>query len=222
MEPITLEIRGLAYRYSSPAGYIEAVKKADFIFTPGKTYAIMGRSGSGKTTLLSLIAGLDLPWKGEILFCGKSLTEMDRHKYRRENVGMIFQSYNLLPQLTALENVILSLELSGFSGDKKSKAMELLESVGLSAIHAAKRSTKLSGGEQQRVAIARAIASNPPVLLADEPTGNLDSENSQHIIDLINQLAHKNNTICIIITHSSEVAEQCDVILTMKDGILTV
>ncbi|PWL53740.1 MAG: ABC transporter, partial [Clostridiales bacterium] len=154
MEKTVLEIRGLGYRYPSPAGYVEAVKEANYRFTPGKSYAIMGRSGSGKTTLMSVMAGLDVPWKGEVLFNGASVAELDRHKYRRDNIGMIFQSFYLLPQLTARENVELSLELCGYAGDKKKRANELLAEVGLSEALGAKRSTKLSGGEQQRVAIA--------------------------------------------------------------------
>ena len=112
-------IRDRGYRYPSPAGYVEAVKEANYRFTPGKSYAIMGRSGSGKTTLMSVMAGLDVPWKGEVLFNGASVAELDRHKYRRDNIGMIFQSFYLLPQLTARENVELSLELCGYAGDKK-------------------------------------------------------------------------------------------------------
>ena len=215
-----LEIRGLGYRYPSPAGYVEAVKEANYRFTPGKSYAIMGRSGSGKTTLMSVMAGLDVPWKGEVLFNGASVAELDRHKYRRDNIGMIFQSFYLLPQLTARENVELSLELCGYAGDKKKRANELLAEVGLSEALGAKRSTKLSGGEQQRVAIARALAPSPAVILADEPTGNLDNENSRNIIDIINRLAHEQQRICIIITHSSEIGRSCDVMLTMRDGFL--
>ena len=214
-----LEIRGLGYRYPSPAGYVEAVKEANYRFTPGKSYAIMGRSGSGKTTLMSVMAGLDVPWKGEVLFNGASVAELDRHKYRRDNIGMIFQSFYLLPQLTARENVELSLELCGYAGDKKKRANELLAEVGLSEALGAKRSTKLSGGEQQRVAIARALLLNPPLILADEPTGNLDEENRELVLGLLREENRRGRTV-IVITHDEYVAAQANTIYTVKDGVL--
>ncbi len=202
-----LEIRGLGYRYPSPAGYVEAVKEANYRFTPGKSYAIMGRSGSGKTTLMSVMAGLDVPWKGEVLFNGASVAELDRHKYRRDNIGMIFQSFYLLPQLTARENVELSLELCGYAGDKKKRANELLAEVGLSEALGAKRSTKLSGGEQQRVAIARALVNNPSMIIADEPTGNLDPARSFEIMLLLEQINALGTTV-LVVTHEKGLVDR--------------
>ena len=182
--------------------------------------AIVGRSGSGKSTLISLLAGLDEPKTGEIYINGEALSQMDRDKFRRENVGMIFQSYYLLPQLTARENVELSLELAKKTENKKKLANELLEQVGLTEFHGKKRAVQLSGGEQQRVAIARAIAPNPPIILADEPTGNLDNANSENIVKILKELAHEDNKCVIVITHASEVAAEADVVYKMNDGYL--
>ena len=183
-------------------------------------YAIVGRSGSGKSTLISLLAGLDEPKTGEIYINGEPLSQMDRDKFRRENVGMIFQSYYLLPQLTARENVELSLELAKKTENKKKLANELLEQVGLTEFHGKKRAVQLSGGEQQRVAIARAIAPNPPIILADEPTGNLDNANSDNIVKILKELAHEDNKCVIVITHAAEVAAEADVVYKMNDGYL--
>lgn len=215
-----LKTENVAYDYATKAGVVHAVKNASAEFDEGKIYAITGRSGSGKSTLMSLMAGLDKPKTGRIIFCGTDISKLDRYKYRRENIGMIFQSYYLLPQLTARENIELSLDISGFSGNKRKRAEELLVRVGLTLFHGKKRSSELSGGEQQRVAIARAIAPNPPVILADEPTGNLDNENSANIISILRDMAHKDGKCVIVITHSEEIARLCDVNLKMRDGCL--
>ena len=215
-----LEVENLAYDYVTKAGLVHAVKEATAEFEEGKMYAIVGRSGSGKSTLISLLAGLDEPKTGEIFINGEPLSQMDRDKFRRENVGMIFQSYYLLPQLTARENVELSLELAKKTENKKKLANELLEQVGLTEFHGKKRAVQLSGGEQQRVAIARAIAPNPPIILADEPTGNLDNANSDNIVKILKELAHEDNKCVIVITHASEVAAEADVVYKMNDGYL--
>ena len=215
-----LKVENLSYDYVTKAGLVHAVKEATAEFEEGKMYAIVGRSGSGKSTLISLLAGLDEPKTGEIYINGEPLSEMDRDKFRRENVGMIFQSYYLLPQLTARENVELSLELAKKTENKKKLANELLEQVGLTEFHGKKRAVQLSGGEQQRVAIARAIAPNPPIILADEPTGNLDNANSDNIVKILKELAHENNKCVIVITHASEVAAEADVVYKMNDGYL--
>ncbi len=182
-----IELKNVIYDYSSRAGVVHALRGVSVKFETGLLYAITGRSGSGKTTLLSIIAGLDVPKSGSVLFRGCDVSTFDRDKYRRENIGMIFQSYYLLPQLTAAENIKLSTEIN------KKKAPDikaLLELVGLTEFHGRKRVTQLSGGEQQRVAIARAIASDADIILADEPTGNLDNENSKNIIGRLKKLAH--------------------------------
>ena len=174
-------------------------------FEEGKIYAVVGRSGAGKTTLLSIL-------EGTVYYRDKDVSKLDRYEYRSKYVGIIFQSFNLLAHLTAQENVMLSMDVSGVHyTDKKEKAMELLHKVGLSEDEAKRRILKLSGGQQQRVAIARALSYEPEIILADEPTGNLDQETENEIMDIFQQLAQEGKCI-IIVTHSKEVAEQADVI----------
>jgi len=216
-----LQLKDVSYDYNTKAGVVHALKNVTASFDEGKLYAIVGRSGSGKSTMMSLCAGLDMPKTGDVLYRSQSLRELDCYQYRRENACMIFQSFYLLPQLTAAENVELSLELIKYKGDKKKRAIELLEMVGLTPFHGKKRSFQLSGGEQQRVAIARAIAPNPSIVLADEPTGSLDNENSMNIISLLKQMAHEDNKCVMVITHASEIAAETDVIYYMNDGTLT-
>ncbi len=215
-----LKIKNVSYDYITKAGAVHALKAATADFEKGVVYAIVGRSGSGKSTLMSLMAGLDVPKNGEIIYETQNLAEMDRDRFRREHIGMIFQSYYLLPQLTALENVELSLELAKYKGDHRKRAEEMLEMVGIKKEQFKKRSNQFSGGEQQRIAIARAIAHDPEIILADEPTGNLDNENSSNIVKILLSLAHEYNKCVIVITHASEVAEKADNILKMNDGIL--
>lgn len=217
-----LEITNLSYDYITKAGRVHAVKEATASFDTGVVYAIVGRSGSGKSTLMSLMAGLDVPKEGKILYEGVELASIDRDRYRREHVGMIFQSYYLLPQLTAVENVKLALELSKYAGNRRERAMEMLSLVGITKEQFRKRSPEFSGGEQQRIAVARAIAADPSVILADEPTGNLDNENSLNIVGILGDLAHRFGKCVIIITHASEVAERADMTLHMNDGYLSV
>lgn len=217
-----LEITNLSYDYITKAGRVHAVKEATASFDTGVVYAIVGRSGSGKSTLMSLMAGLDVPKEGKILYEGVDLASIDRDRYRREHVGMIFQSYYLLPQLTAVENVELALELSKYAGNRRERAMEMLSLVGIAKEQFRKRSPEFSGGEQQRIAVARAIAADPSVILADEPTGNLDNENSLNIVGILGDLAHRFGKCVIIITHASEVAERADMTLHMNDGYLSV
>lgn len=217
-----LELKHLSYDYITKAGKVHALKNATASFETGKVYAIVGRSGSGKSTLMSLMAGFDVPKDGDILYHGESLRDIDRDKFRREHIGMIFQSYYLLHQLTAVENVELSLELAKYKGDKRKRAEEMLTLVGIKKEQFKKRSTQFSGGEQQRIAVARAIATNPEIILADEPTGNLDNENSMNVVSILVDLAHKYNKCVIIITHAAEVAERADVVFKMDDGILII
>lgn len=215
-----LQLKNLSYDYITKAGKVHALKEATATFESGIVYAIVGRSGSGKSTLMSLMAGLDVPKAGEIFYRGESLHSLDRDKFRREHIGMIFQSYYLLPQLTAVENVELSLELAKYRGDKRKRAEEMLTLVGIKKEQFKKRSTQFSGGEQQRIAVARAIATEPEIILADEPTGNLDNENSMNVVNILVDLAHKYGKCVIIITHAAEVAEKADVVFKMDDGIL--
>ena len=212
-----IELSNVTYDYTSKAGKVHALRGVSVKFEPGKMYAITGRSGSGKTTLLSLIAGLDSPLNGTITVNGTDISSVDRDKYRRENIGMVFQAYYLLPQLTVAENIMLSSEITK---QAKPDVGMLLEIVGLSAFHGKKRANQLSGGEQQRVAIARAIATEPPIILADEPTGNLDNENSKNIISLLKSMAHERQKCVIVVTHSEEIAAEADVRYVMSDGSL--
>ena len=174
-------------------------------------YAIKGKSGSGKTTLLSLISGLETNYEGTILYNGNDLKKTDLDKYRNTDIGIVFQSYNLLPHLTACENVILSMDISHVKVDnKREKALELLKSVGIDEIEADRKVLRLSGGEQQRVAIARSLSYEPKMIIADEPTGNLDKETENEIISILKNLANKEKKCVIIVTHSDNVAKSAN------------
>lgn len=199
--------------FSYDGGKTKVLKNINYEFEKGKFYAITGRSGTGKTTLLSLMSGLDTPSSGRIMYEDNDISKIDEDEYRSKKVGVVFQSFNLLPHLTALENVELSMNISGLKLDNKRKvAINLLEQVGLDLQKANRRILKLSGGEQQRVAIARAIAYNPEVVLADEPTGNLDHKTEKQIIDVLLNLAHEKNKCVIVVTHSKDVAENADIV----------
>ncbi len=215
-----LKLENVSYDYITKAGSVHALKEASATLEKGVVYAIIGRSGSGKSTLMSLMAGLDVPKDGKIFYKNENLAEIDRDRFRREHIGMIFQSYYLLPQLTALENVELSLELAKYRGDRRGRAEEMLTQVGIRKEQFKKRSTEFSGGEQQRIAIARAIAHDPEIILADEPTGNLDNENSENIVKILSELAHAYQKCVVLITHAAEVAEKADTVLKMNDGVL--
>lgn len=185
-------------------------------FEQGRMYAVVGQSGAGKTTLLSLLSGLARPQSGEIFYEDRSIREINRYTYRSQYVGVIFQSFNLLSTLTAVENVVLSMNIAGVKlRDKKARAYELLESMGLDRDEADRRVLKLSGGQQQRVAIARALSYDPNVILADEPTGNLDRETEEEIMAIFRRLAEEGKCI-IIVTHSSSVANCCDAVYELK------
>ena len=173
-------------------------------------YCIIGKSGAGKTTLLSLLSGLATPSAGDILYNGKSISKIDKYTFRSRYIGVVFQSFNLITKYTALENVILSMDVSGAKiKDKKRRALELLESVGLDEDEANRRVLKLSGGQQQRVAITRALSYDPDIILADEPTGNLDRETQKEIMDIFRRLTYQGKCV-ILVSHSPEVAEMCD------------
>ena len=198
-----------------------ALQPANLEFTKGRFYAIVGKSGSGKTTLLSLLAGLDLPVSGDIFYEGSSLKELNRDQYRRQEVSVIYQAFHLFPLLNALENVMYPMELNHKKGKEAAQtAKELLRRVGLPESIEKQLPARMSGGEQQRVAIARALASQAKVILADEPTGNLDSENGQNIVEILLALAHEEGKCVIIITHDEEIAGKADVVYTMRDGRL--
>lgn len=217
MEKIRVE--NVSYSYQNKYQKIEAVKEVSCSFEAGNMYAITGESGSGKSTFLSLLAGLDRPESGTILIEGENLLEMDRDAYRRKQVSVVYQAFHLFPLLNALENVMYPLELQGLSRrEARQRAEECLEEVGLEKKILNQYPRMMSGGEQQRVAIARAMAAQGRILLADEPTGNLDTENEEHIVELLKRLAHERDYLVIVVTHNPEVARQADVRMTMKDG----
>jgi len=203
-----LKLQNIGYSYD---GRTKVLDNINYEFEKGKVYAIVGRSGAGKTTLLSLLSGLVSPTEGTILFDDKDIKKIDRYKYRSRYVGVIFQSYNLLPHLNAVENVELSIRASGKKiADKRGTALALLNKVELDDTLARRRILKLSGGEQQRVAIARALSYNPEIILADEPTGNLDITTQEEVMDIFHRLASDENKCIIIVTHSPEVAKAVD------------
>ena len=212
-----LKLENASYRYSDALKDDYVFKNINYEFNEGKVYAIKGKSGSGKTTLLSLLSGLETNYGGNITYNGKNLKKQDLDKYRSSDIGIIFQSYNLLPHLTAMENIILSMDISNVDvTDKSEKAIELMKSVGLKESQKDRRVLKLSGGEQQRVAIARSLSYNPRMILADEPTGNLDKETENEILKIFKNLAKKKNKCVIIVTHSENVCKNADKIFDLK------
>jgi len=214
-----LSIENVSYRYKN--SNVDVLKHINAHFEAGKVYAIVGPSGSGKTTLLSIMAGLDVPHSGKVTIDGDDLAGLDLDRYRRERVSTIFQAFQLFPLLTAIENVCFPLENNGRSRkEARQRAKELLESVGISEEKHKRYPSNLSGGEQQRVAIARALAGGARVILADEPTGNLDVENGNAVVSLLKHLAHSEGYAVIIVTHNLEIAEVSDVVYKMKDGLL--
>ena len=216
-----LAVKDVQYTYQSKYQKVHALKGVSCTFEEGKFYAIVGRSGSGKTTLLSMLAGLDVTTDGEILVDGKALKEADCATHRREHVSVIYQSFNLFPTLNLLENVTYPMGLMGKPmKESKEKAKELLAAVGLDDVDPRKLPAMLSGGQQQRVAIARALASGAKIILADEPTGNLDSENGKLIVDLLRRLVDEQGYCVIVVTHDMEIASQADEVYRMKDGVL--
>ncbi len=204
----TLECKGMKYAYDKKKSVLKDVNAS---FETGKMYAILGPSGCGKTTLLSLIGGLDEPDGGEIKLDGEDISKNGLAHHRRHNVAFIFQSYNLIDYLTPAENVNLTSPLP---------PLPILEKVGLTSDEAKRNVLKLSGGQQQRVAIARALASDAAILLADEPTGNLDEETAANITELLKESAHHHNKCVIVVTHSVDIARQADVVFGLKKGVL--
>lgn len=218
-----LQLDDVSYQYVTPYVTVQAVRNVTYGFEKGKVYSLTGTSGSGKTTLLSIMAGLDLPSSGQVLFKGKPTSQLDLDRYRRENTTVIYQNFYLLPLLTVAENVMYPMELIGEKPAKaRKKALELIKQVGLTEDEFGRFPTQLSGGQQQRVAIARALGTPAEVILADEPTGNLDKENTETVLNLLVDLAHTHNYCVIIITHDNELAAKTDVTLQMDDGKLLV
>lgn len=212
-----LKLNQVSYRYEWAEKPV--INNITCSFESGKLHCIKGSSGAGKSTLLSLIAGLDVPTSGEILYDGADIAKMNRDDYRAKQMGVIFQSYNLLQNATAAENIMLAVNISG----KKTSFEEiysLLAEVGIDQEKARRKVLKLSGGEQQRVAIARAIAGGSPILAADEPTGNLDTDNEAAIMEIFERLAHEMGKCVIVVTHSQKAATYADEVLFLNKGSL--
>ena len=201
-----LSLQNICYSYD----ITPVLENVSYDFEKGKIYCIVGKSGAGKTTLLSILSGLAAPKQGSIYYNDQDIKSINKYDFRSKYIGVIFQSFNLITKFTALENVMLSMDIAGVKGIKKrEKAMELLNSVGLNEDEANRRILKLSGGQQQRVAIARALSYDPDIILADEPTGNLDSETQTEIMEIFRELADQGKCV-ILVSHSPEVAAMCD------------
>ena len=206
-----LTLQNISYTYEGASQ--KALKQINVGFRAGEVTAIIGKSGAGKSTFLSLISGLDVPTEGSILLHDNDLSQMNRDDYRAQEIGVIFQSFNLITNATAVQNIVLSMNISHSKvKDKKEYAYQLLEQMGISRETADRKILKLSGGEQQRVGIARALAHNPSIIIADEPTGNLDRETEEDILSILTSLAHEQNRCVIIVTHSQKVTAIADVV----------
>ncbi len=215
----TLTAKHVTYVYQSKYQKVQALTDVTCDFEAGKFYAIVGHSGSGKTTLLSLLAGLGTPTEGEVLAGEKTVKEIGSERHRRENVSVIYQAFNLFPTLNVVENVMYPMQLAKKPAkEARAKAKELLRSVGLEDVDGRKLPAMLSGGQQQRVAIARALASDARFILADEPTGNLDSDNGKVVIDLLKSLVREKGYCVIVVTHDMGIAAQADQIYCLMDG----
>lgn len=212
-----LEVKDLLYYYQDGSKKRIILEGVNASFERGKFYTILGESGSGKTTFLSLISALDTPKEGVILYEGKDIREIGYERYRRNMIAIVFQNYNLVQYMTAVENVLVAMGITEnrIEGDYKEVAYGLLEKVGIDRQTANRRVTRLSGGEQQRTAIARALSTNVDIIMADEPTGNLDHDTSEGIIELFMNLAHEMNKCVIMVTHDLNIAEKSDVILRL-------
>jgi putative ABC transport system ATP-binding protein len=219
-----LEVNKLSKSFQSESGAVKAVSNVSFKVPEGQFASIIGKSGSGKSTLLSLLGALDKPTAGSIKVGGEDITQLSDHaliKYRAQKIGFVFQNYNLVPNLTALENVMLSMEFAGVpKRERQVRATELLNQVGITNAKQSRKPGRLSGGEQQRVAIARALANRPSLILADEPTGNLDSQTGKMIFNLLHKLARSEKTTIIAVTHDLSIAGRTDESFKLQDGKL--
>ncbi len=217
-----VEVWGLTKSIATPAHRVDILRGVDLVVERGEFLAVMGPSGSGKSTLLGLVAGLDTPTSGSIRIDGveiAGMSEDDLALIRGRKIGFVFQSYHLIPTLTAEENVLLPFDLSGEGGGGRARAAELLGLVGLSE-RRDHYPVQLSGGEQQRVALARAFMLRPPLLLADEPTGNLDSTNGRHVLDLLLELNRREQTTLLLVTHDATLASHAGRRITLRDGLI--
>ena len=220
-----LTIENVSKTFSTPGGQVQALKDVSLSVNTGEFVSIIGKSGSGKSTLLSILGALDNPSTGSIVVDDTQINKLSGAKqtqYRAKKIGFVFQQYNLVPNLTALENVMLALEFGGYpAASRFDHATQLLESVGIEEDQRQRRPTRLSGGQQQRVSIARALANQPAYILADEPTGNLDSATGKKIFDLLHALSRSQKTTIIVVTHDLEIAGKTDKTFILKDGKIT-
>lgn len=211
--------------FNTPSGQVHALKDVSLKVKTGEFVSIVGKSGSGKSTLLSILGALDNPSSGTIEVDDTLITALSgaaQTQYRAQKIGFVFQQYNLIPNLTALENVMLALEFGGFpASSRRDRAIQLLDSVGIDQDQQLRRPSRLSGGQQQRVSIARALANKPAFILADEPTGNLDSATGKKIFDLLHTLSRSEKTTIIVVTHDLEIAGKTDRTFTLRDGKIT-
>ncbi|KRU30621.1 ABC transporter ATP-binding protein [Clostridium sporogenes] len=213
-----LEFKNVNYSYKDAGKELIILDSVDFNFESGKFYTILGASGSGKTTALSLASALDSPKSGEILYEGKDIKKIGLTNYRNQYIGIVFQAYNLINYMTGIQNIVTAMEITKNEiSDRKQKAYELIEKVGLKREEGERSVLNLSGGQQQRVAIARALSTNAKIILADEPTGNLDSKTSIDIIKLFQKLAHEDNKCIIMVTYFLEIASMSDVIINLEN-----
>lgn len=218
-----IEAENIGYVYQSKYQKTKALTEVSCSFEQGKVYAVTGKSGSGKSTLLSLLAGLDVPTEGNLYIDGEEIRKIDRDAYRMNRASVIYQAFHLFPLLTVLENVLFPMQLQHVpKRERKKRAREFLAKVELPETLYGKMPNMISGGEQQRVAIARAMASGGQILLADEPTGNLDSQNEAVIVELLVKMAHEENYAVIVVTHNEKIAAAADVVYGMLDGRLEV
>ena len=220
-----LKISNVRKTFSQGDQDFNAVDDVSMVVNEGEFVSITGKSGSGKSTLLGLIGALDSPTSGVVEIDGQDITKLNNQKltnYRREKIGFVFQNYNLVPNLSAKENVMLPMEFAGLSRkDRLNRAEELLESVGIAGDKQLRKPNKMSGGEQQRVSVARALANKPKIILADEPTGNLDSENGKKVFSLLHGLTRNHDTTVVVVTHDLDIAGKTDKIFNIVDGKIT-
>lgn len=219
-----LVVKDVSKHFAQGDQIVKAIDKLTFSVDDGTFVSIVGKSGSGKSTLLGLLGALDAPTSGSIEIGGQDIVKLHDHKlisYRNKSIGFVFQNYNLIPNLTAVENVMLPMEFAGTPKKTREKrAVALLKEVGITDGKELRKPGKMSGGEQQRVSIARALANQPSLILADEPTGNLDSENGRMIFDLLHDLTRTENTTVIVVTHDLDIAGKTDKTFMLSDGKL--
>ncbi|HEY8992216.1 MAG TPA: ABC transporter ATP-binding protein [Candidatus Microsaccharimonas sp.] len=220
-----LTVENVSKTFSTPGGQVQALKDVSLSVKTGEFVSIIGKSGSGKSTLLSILGALDNPTTGSIIVDDTQINKLsgsNQTNYRAHKIGFVFQQYNLIPNLTALENVMLALEFGGYPATSRfDRASQLLESVGLAEDEMRRRPNRLSGGQQQRVSIARALANKPAYILADEPTGNLDTATGKKIFDLLHDLSRSQQTTIIVVTHDLDIAGKTDKTFTLQDGKIT-